>query len=97
AIPEKGYTELFKKMLDHPNITIKLSTDYFKIKDTLKGYDKLFFTGPIDQFFAFKYGKKLQYRSLRFEFETHDTEYYQENAVINYPNDFEYTRIVEYK
>ena len=97
AVPKKGYTELFKKMLDHPNITVKLNTDYFSLKNKLENYEKLFFTGPIDQFFSYKYGEKLQYRSLRFAFETHDREYYQTNAVINYPNDHEYTRIVEYK
>lgn len=97
AIPKAGYTKVFENMLNHPNITIKLNTDYFVTKDKLKNYEKLFFTGPIDQFFAYKYGKKLQYRSLRFAFETYNQEYYQSNSVINYPNDYEYTRIVEYK
>lgn len=97
AIPKHGYTKLFEKMLDHPNITVKLNTDYFAEKDKLGTYEKLFFTGPIDQFFGYKYGKKLQYRSLKFVFETYDKEYYQTNSVINYPNEHEYTRIVEYK
>ncbi|MGI8419636.1 MAG: UDP-galactopyranose mutase [Candidatus Levyibacteriota bacterium] len=97
AIPKDGYTKLFENLLNHPNITIKLSTDYFKVKETLKDYEKLFFTGPIDQFYAYKYGKKLQYRSIRFEFETFDQEFYQSNSVINYPNEHAYTRIVEYK
>lgn len=97
AIPKEGYTKLFEKMLTHPNITVKLDTDYFSIKHALKNYEKLFFTGPIDQFFGYKFGTKLQYRSLKFEFETYDQEYYQSNAVINYPNDEGYTRIVEYK
>lgn len=97
AIPKEGYTKLFEKMLDHPNITVKLNTDYFSIKNTLRNYEKLFFTGPVDQFFAYKHGTKLQYRSLRFEFETYNKEFFQKNSVINYPNDHEYTRIVEYK
>lgn len=97
GIPKEGYTEVFKKMLNHPNITVKLNTDFFSIKNKLKNYEMLFFTGPIDQFFAYKYGKKLQYRSLRFAFETHDKEFYQANAVINYPNEHDFTRIVEYK
>lgn len=97
AIPAEGYTKLFEKMLDHPNITVKLNTDYFQVKDTLGNYEKLFFTGPIDQFFEYKYGEKLQYRSLKFVFETYDKEFYQTNSVINYPNEHEYTRIVEYK
>ncbi|MBF8249855.1 MAG: glf [Candidatus Levybacteria bacterium] len=97
AMPKLGYTELFKKMLSHPNITIQLNTDYFKIKDSLKGFEKLFFTGPIDLYFQKKSTKKLGYRSLRFEFETFDFPYYQTNSVINYPNDREYTRILEFK
>lgn len=97
AIPQAGYTKLFEKMLKHPNITVQLDTDYFSVKHTHKNYQKLFFTGPIDQFFDYKFGTKLQYRSLRFEFETHDKEFYQSNAVVNYPNDNDYTRIVEYK
>jgi UDP-galactopyranose mutase len=97
AIPKEGYTKIFEKMLSHPNITVKIDTDYFSIKNTIKNFEKLFFTGPLDQFFDYKFGTRLQYRSLRFEFETYDKEYYQENAVINYPNDHAYTRIVEYK
>ena len=97
AQPKYGYTKLFEKMLYHPNITIRLNTDYFDVKDKLGKFEKLFFTGPIDQFFSYKFGRKLQYRSLRFEFETYDKEFFQSNAVINYPNDHKYTRIVEYK
>ena len=97
GIPIEGYTKMFEKILNHPNITFKLNTDYFMIKDQIKNYNKLFFTGPIDQFFDYKFGRKLQYRSLRFIFETYDKEFFQLNSVINYPNDNEYTRIVEYK
>lgn len=99
ALPEGGYTKLFEKMLNHSNITIKLNTDFFAVRDSVKDCEKLFYTGPIDQFFDFKYSvkKKLEYRSINFVFETHDKEFYQENSVINYPNEHEYTRIVEYK
>lgn len=97
AVPTAGYTKVFEKMLDHPNITVQTDTDYFEVKDKLGNFEKLFFTGPIDQFFSYKFGKKLQYRSLRITFETFHKEYFQEHAVINYPNDHEYTRIVEYK
>lgn len=97
--PKDGYTKLFEKMLDHPNITVQLNTDFFSIRDSLQNYEKLFYTGPIDQFFDFKYSHEdtLEYRSLNFVFETHNTEQFQENSVINYPNDEEFTRIVEYK
>ncbi len=99
ALPKGGYTPLFEKMLDHPNIEVRLETDFFDLRSELKEYEKLFYTGPIDQFFDFKYsiGEHLEYRSLRFVWETHDKEFYQQNSVINYPNDYDFTRIVEYK
>ncbi len=99
ALPKDGYTKIFDNMLHHPNITVKTNTDYFAIRDSLVGYEKLFYTGPIDQFFDFKHSvkKQLEYRSIKFVWETHDKEVFQENSVINYPNDNDYTRIVEYK
>ena len=97
AMPSFGYTKLFEKMLSHPNITVQLNTDYFHIKDSLKNFEKLFFTGPIDLYFQNKSSKKLAYRSLRFKFETFDFPYYQTSSVINYPNDHKFTRIVEFK
>lgn len=98
ALPKGGYTKIFEKMLNHPNITVMLDTAYEDIKNNIVGYEKLFCTGPIDQFFEYKFGEKLQYRSIRFEFETHDKEFYQSNSVINYPSEeYPYTRIIEYK
>lgn len=96
--PEEGYTKLFEKMLSHSNIEVRLNTDFFEIKDSLE-YELLFYTGPIDKYFDYKYAKEanLEYRSLKFEFETYDKEYFQENSVINYPNEQNFTRIVEYK
>lgn len=97
--PKEGYTKLFENMVNNPNITIKLNTDYFDIRNKLPTHTKLFYTGPIDQYFDFKFSasEKLEYRSLRFKFETYDKEYFQTNSVINYPNEHDYTRIVEYK
>jgi len=100
ALPKGGYTKIFAKMLDNPNITVKLETDYFDIKETIMGYEKLFYTGPVDRFFDFKFSlqEKLEYRSINFIFESVDTEYFQENSVVNYPGlDTEFTRIIEYK
>lgn len=96
-LPEEGYTKLFEKMFNHPNITVMLNTEYENIKNKIASFEKLFFTGPIDQFFEYKFGERLQYRSLRFEHETYNQEYYQSDPVISYPNEFEFTRIVEYK
>lgn len=99
--PKYGFTRMFRKMLAHPNICVKLNTDYFSVRKQLKNYQKLFYTGPIDRFFDFKYSirDKLEYRSIDFEMETLEQEYYQENSVINYPSleDGAFTRIVEYK
>lgn len=98
ALPKEGYTKIFERMLDHPNIEVRLNTEYDGIKKDLGSYEKLFFTGPIDQFFEYKFGEKLQYRSLRFEWETCDQEFYQSNSVINYPSEeYPFTRIIEYK
>jgi UDP-galactopyranose mutase len=101
ALPVAGYTKLFEKMLNHPNITVLLSTDYFDVRDHLKAAEKLFYTGPIDRFFDFKHSveKDLQWRSIRFEWQTLDQEEFQEGAVVNYPQmeDGMFTRIIEYK
>ena len=101
ALPEGGYTQMFEKILKHPNITVLLNTDYFDVKDQLTGYQNLFYTGPIDRFFDFKHSlkEKLEYRSINFVFETIDKEYFQENSVINYPElvDGDFTRIIEFK
>ena len=95
AMPLHGYTRMFENMLDHPNINILLGTDYREVKDYIP-YKEMIYTGPIDEFFDYRHGK-LPYRSLHFEFETHDTPLYQEAPVINYPNDYLYTRVTEFK
>jgi len=95
GIPKLGYTKMFEKMINHPNIHILLNTDYKDIIDFIK-FDKLIFTGPIDYFFDYVYGE-LPYRSLRFKFERYDVEFFQEVAQVNYPNDYDYTRITEFK
>jgi len=100
ALPKGGYTQLFEKILSHPNIEILLETDYFDVKDEYKNYEKLFYTGPVDRFFEFKHSlmEKLEYRSINFVSETVDGEFYQENSVVNYPGtEVDFTRIIEYK
>ena len=54
VMPKDGYIKLFDRMLSNPNIEVKLNTDYFDIKDDLRDYEKLVFTGPIDKFFEYK-------------------------------------------
>jgi UDP-galactopyranose mutase len=90
-----GYADLFNRMLSHPNITVLLNTDYKTIMNDIR-FDRLIYTGPIDYYFDYAFGK-LPYRSLRFEPETLDRSYFQETAVVNYPNDYEFTRITEFK
>jgi UDP-galactopyranose mutase len=96
VMPRDGYTAMFNRMLDHPNIDVLLSTDY---KDVLGEVDAghIVFTGPIDEYFGFRFGK-LPYRSLRFEHKVLEQENFQAVAVVNYPNpQVPYTRITEYK
>ncbi|MFN8297684.1 MAG: UDP-galactopyranose mutase [Chitinophagales bacterium] len=100
ALPQGGYTQLFERLLDHPNIEVKLNTDYFDVKDKISGYEKLIYTGPIDRFFNFAYSElhPLEYRSINFVSETVEAEYFQPNSVVNYPGkEVGFTRIIEYK
>ncbi|WP_207478685.1 UDP-galactopyranose mutase [Arenibaculum pallidiluteum] len=95
-MPLHGYTRMFENMLDHPNIKIMLNTDFREVRNEV-AYDKLIFTGPVDEYFDYRYGQ-LPYRSLRFRHETVDQEQFQPVAVVNYPSeDVPYTRITEYK
>lgn len=95
-MPLHGYTEMFKRMLTNDNIDIKLSCDFRSIKDDLS-YGHLIYTGPIDQYYDFCFGK-LPYRSLKFEhFHCNGINFYQSTGTINYPNDYEFTRITEFK
>jgi UDP-galactopyranose mutase len=95
VMPLHGYTRMFERMLANPRITLLLQADYRDVATELK-YRDLIYTGPIDEYFDFYYGK-LPYRSLDFKFETKPVERFQAGAVINYPNEHEYTRITEFK
>jgi len=96
AMPRDGYTAMFKRMLDHPNIDVRTGVDFRDVRDQVD-YDHLIYTGPIDEYFDFRFGK-LPYRSLKFDHQTLDEERHQDVAVVNYPSpDVPYTRISEYK
>jgi UDP-galactopyranose mutase len=95
AMPLHGYTRMFEKMLDHPNIKVMLNCDYREIEGEI-AYKEMIYTGPVDAFFDYQYGK-LPYRSLEFKHETHDREQFQSAPVVNYPNEHLYTRITEFK
>ncbi len=96
AMPLYGYTRMFENMLDNDNIRLALGAEYRDVKQDVN-YDRLIFSGPVDEFFDHRYGK-LPYRSLRFQHETLDQAQFQEVGTVNYPaEDVPYTRISEYK
>lgn len=95
AMPLHGYTRMFENMLGHPNIRIMLNTDYKEIMNMIP-YRKMIYTGPIDYFFDYCYGK-LPYRSIEFKFETFEQPVYQPTGTVNYPNEHPYTRVTEFK
>ncbi len=95
AMPKHGYTRMFERMLAHPRIKVMLNTDFREIREVIP-YNEVIFTGPVDEFFDYKFGR-LPYRSLRFEHMTVDEPRVQDVAVINYPNEHAYTRVTEFK
>ena len=95
AMPLHGYTRMFERMLAHPNIKLMLNTDYREVMGIIP-YRHMIYTGPVDAFFNYKFGK-LPYRSLEFRFETLNTGRYQPTGTVNYPNEYAYTRITEFK
>ena len=95
AMPLHGYTRMFESMLRHPNIKVMLNTDYREIQHLLP-WKHMVYTGPIDAFFDNKFGK-LPYRSLEFQHVTLPQERYQPVGTVNFPNDYAYTRVTEFK
>ena len=96
VMPRDGYTAMFNRMLDHPNIDLLLGTDYRDVVDEVEA-DHTVYTGPVDEYFDFRFGK-LPYRSLRFEHKIVDQKQFQPVAVVNYPDpQVPFTRITEYK
>jgi len=95
AMPLHGYTKLFERLLAHPGIKVLLNTDYREVEGLIP-YDRLVYTGPIDEFFDTRFGE-LPYRSLEFRFETKAQERALPAAVVNFPNEYEHTRVTEFK
>ena len=95
GMPKEGYTKMCERMIENPKIKVLLKTDYKDVIDDID-YETLIYTGEIDYFYDYRFGKLL-YRSLRFEIEFEDTDSFQEVAVVNYPNDYDFTRITEFK
>ncbi len=95
AMPKHGFTRMFENMLDHTNIDLALGADYRELRDEVE-FGEVIYSGPIDEFFDYRFGK-LPYRSLHFEHRTLNQEWLQPVAVVNYPNEHDYTRITEFK
>ena len=93
--PTFEITAMVERMLDHPNIEVRLNADFREVRAEVR-YGHLVYTGPIDEYYDFRFGP-LPYRSLRFEPETLDREWFQPAVQVNYPNEQEFTRIVEIK
>ncbi|MCD7850864.1 MAG: UDP-galactopyranose mutase [Parabacteroides sp.] len=96
GIPTKGYTAMVDNMLDHEKIHILSGCDYFSIKDQISFSNLIVYTGLLDRFFDYQYGH-LQYRSVDIKLKTLDMQSYLPVAVVNYPNDYDWTRITEFK
>jgi UDP-galactopyranose mutase len=94
-MPKHGYTRMFEKMLDHPNIKVMTQTDYADIRNEVS-FKRLIWTGPVDEYFNFRHGK-LPYRSLKFKHETVDAEQVLPVGTVNYPQTEAFTRVSEYK
>lgn len=105
GVPRDGYTAMIGRMLDHPGIKLMLNTSHEEVLELRDGRihfmgsefrGKVIFTGKIDELFGYRYGE-LPYRSLDLRFESLDMEWFQEAATVNYPNDYDFTRITEFK
>ena len=105
AMPKFGYTKLVENMLAHKNIKLLLNADFHEVitlrDDKIKLFGKKFkgqiiYTGQLDELFDKKFGE-LPYRSLDMKFETVDAENFQSAPVVNYPNNYDFTRITEFK
>lgn len=107
VVPKHGYTKIFENLLQHPNISLMLNTDFNSVMQfnadigALQLFDtpfkgELIYTGLIDELFGYRFGE-LPYRSLHFAFEHLKQEFFQAATTVNYPNDYDYTRITEFK
>jgi UDP-galactopyranose mutase len=95
AMPAGGFTRMFERMLEHPNIDVMLGVDFAEIRNMIP-HRRVIYSGPIDEYFGFCYGR-LPYRSLKFGHVTLEREWHQPVAVVNYPQTHAYTRVTEYK
>ncbi len=95
-MPAEGFTAMFTRMLQQPGISVELGVTFEQMRERME-FEEVFYSGPIDEYYGFRFGA-LPYRSLRFEHEhLAEVERCQPVGTVNYPNDFEFTRITEFK
>ena len=94
GMPLEGYTRMFERMLDHPNIEVRLGVDARPILKEARV--PVIYTGQVDELFDFRFGP-LPYRTLDFRFETLSQDCFQTHATVNYTVDEDFTRITEFK
>ncbi len=95
GIPLHGYTAMFERMLDHENITVLLDTAWTDVKAEYRNC-RIFYTGSVDELMDWRFGE-LPYRSVELDFREYDREFFQPCAVVNYPENYDFTRITEYR
>ena len=94
GIPLQGYSKMFAKMIENPLIEVRLNTEASSVDSS--GFDRVFYSGAIDEYFAYEFGE-LPYRSLELKNVELEREYFGKNSVINYPKNYDFTRIIEHK
>lgn len=95
GIPLYGYTAMLERMLDHENITVSLNTAWNEVKNEYRNC-RIFYTGPVDELMDWRFGD-LPYRSIELDFREYNREFFQPHSVVNYPENYDFTRIGEYK
>jgi len=97
GLPTDGYTAWLTRMADHPNIEVRLETDFFDVAEEFKGKVPIVYTGPVDEYFGNSEGR-LSWRTVDLEESVEDVDDFQGTGVVNY-NDREvpFTRIIEFK
>ncbi|HSE09390.1 MAG TPA: UDP-galactopyranose mutase, partial [Nocardioidaceae bacterium] len=97
GLPVDGYTAWLTKMADHPNIEVRLDTDFFDVRDEFVGNVPIVYTGPVDEYFGNSEGR-LSWRTVDLEAEVKDVDDFQGTSVMNYNDqDVPFTRIHEFK
>jgi UDP-galactopyranose mutase len=97
GLPTDGYTAWLTRMADHPNIEVRLETDFFGVADQYKGRVPIVYTGPVDEYFDHREGR-LSWRTVDLEESVEDVDDFQGTGVVNYNDqDVPFTRIIEFK